>query len=117
MGMIPNNSSHNVDAITGERIDRGAPVFETPFRNKAANLGASRMRMLKEETIVWLAKEAGFRVCKSATCKCDEGDSGDAKVVDGADVGAGGGAVEVGAASTGGGATSKRRTVGKAKGK
>lgn len=112
MGMIPNNSSHNVDAITGERIDRGALVFESPFRNKAANLGASRMRMLKEETIVWLAEEAGYVVSKR-----DARDSGDAKVVDGADVGAGGGAVEVGEASTGGGAASKRRAVGKVKGK
>jgi len=112
MGMISNNSSHNVDAITGERISRGASVFETDYRNKGTNLGASRMRLLKEETIVWLAEEAGYSVTKRA-----KRDSGDAAVVDGADVGAGGGTVEVGKAEAGGGAAPKRRAAGKTKGK
>lgn len=111
MGFISNNSSHNRDAITGERINHGELVVETPFRNRAANLGSSRLRLIKEDTVVWLAEEAGYVVTKR-----DAGDSGDAEVVDGADVVVGRGEASVGGASAGGRKGAGRRSNGKAKG-
>lgn len=111
MAFVKNSSSHNVDCITGERIDRGVMVVETPFRNKGKDLGASRLKLLKEDTIVWLAEEAGYVVTKR-----DAGDSGDAEVVDGADVVVGGGEASVGGASAGGRKGAGRRSNGKAKG-
>jgi|694.fasta_scaffold80068_4 hypothetical protein len=112
MAYIKNSSSHNMDCVTGERIDRDVFVVEVPFRNKGKNLGASRLKLLKEETIVWLAEEAGYVVTKR-----DGGDSGDAAVVDGADVIVGGGEDSVGAASAGGRKPVKRRSDGSSKGK
>lgn len=111
MSLVENNSSHNCDAITGERINRGDLVIETKYRNRASSLGSSRMRLVKEETIVWLAEEAGFSLVKR-----DGGDSVHAASVDGEDVSVGGGEAEVGAPSVGGKSTVKRRSAGKSKG-
>lgn len=86
-----------VDAITGERIFDGADVFDTGYRNKRVPFDNSKMKLVKEETIVWLAEQAGY-----ALVKRDAGDSGDAEVVDGADVSVGGGAVKAGKAKAGG---------------
>lgn len=100
-----------VDAITGERLYDGSRVFDTGVRNKRVPFDFSRNKVLKEDTIVWLAEQAGYVVTKR-----DAGDSGDAEVVDGADVSVGGGEGPVGEASTGGSTASKRRSGGKVKG-
>lgn len=112
MAYIKNSSSHNIDCVTGERIDHGVFVVEAPFRNKSKNLGASRLKLLKEETIVWLAEEAGYVVTKR-----DGGDSGDAAGVDGADVVVGGGEASVGSSPVGGRKSVKRGSDGASKGK
>lgn len=111
MTLVENNSSHHCDAITGERINRGDLMIETKYRNRAASLGSSRMRLVKEETIVWLAEEAGYSLVKR-----DGGDSVHAAGVDGEDVGVGGGEAATGEAPVGGKPAVKRRSSGKSKG-
>lgn len=99
------------DCVTGERIFPGERVFDTGVPNrKTPYLMMFRTRVLKEETIVRLLEEAGYAVAKR-----DAGDSGDAKVVDGADVGVGGGEDPVGEVKAGGGKSSGGRSGGKAK--
>ncbi len=101
------------DAITGERIFPGETVFDTGIRNRPSPfMRNGRNRMLKEATIVWLAEQAGYDVVKR-----DAGDSGDAKVVDGADASVGGGETPVGEVKTGGSKPAKRRASGASKGK
>ena len=101
------------DALTGERILPGEKVFDTGIRNhRTPYLGHSKTRLLKEATIVWLAEQAGYTLTKR-----DAGDSGDTKVVDGADASVGGGEVEAGAVKAGGSKPAKRRASGNAKGK
>jgi len=101
------------DSLTGERIMPGTRVFDTGFRNKRSPyLGNSRTRLLKEDTIVWLAEQAGYTLTKR-----DAGDSGDAKVVDESDVSVGGGEAPAGEVKAGGSKPAKRRSTGTAKGK
>lgn len=96
------------DAITGERIFPGETVFDTGVRNRPSSfMPRSRTRMVKEETIVWLAEQAGYTLVKR-----DAGDSGDAEVVDGADASVGDGEVEAGKVKTRRKSTAKRRADG-----
>lgn len=104
---------NGADAVTGERITNNELAFDTGIKNKrTAFIGATKTRILKEATIVWLAEQAGYVVTKR-----DAGDSGDAASVDESDVSAGGGEASVGEAKVGGGKTSKRRSSGAVKGK
>ena len=100
------------DAITGERVLPGERVFDTGLSHKGSPwMGRGRTRVIKEDTIVWLAEQAGYVVTKR-----DAGDSRNAKVVDGEDVGVGVGEIEVGEAEVGGGDAPKRRSSRKTKG-
>lgn len=99
------------DALTGERLVPGERVFDTGFRNKRVPyLANSKTRLLKEDTIVWLAEQAGYTLTKG-----NVGDSGNAKGVDGADVSVGGGEDPVGEVKVGRKSTAKRRSDGNAK--
>ena len=80
------------DAITGERIFPGDMVLDTGMHNVIMPyMNDTLTRFVKEDTIVWLAEQAGYDVVKR-----DAGDSGDSEVVDGTDAGVGGGETEVG---------------------
>lgn len=106
------NAGNCADALTGERVFPGEEVFDTGLPNKRHPYqNAGRTLFLKEATIVWLAEEAGLIV------KRDGGDSGNAEVVDGEDVGVGVGEVEAGEVEVGGSKTVKRRSNGAVKGK
>lgn len=112
MGFIDANSNLG-DAVTGERIFPGERVFDTGLRNsRNPLLSRGKTRVVKEETIVWLAEAAGYTLVKR-----DAGDSGDAKVVDGADASVGGGEDSVGEAEVGRKPAAKRRSSGASKGK
>ena len=86
------------DAITGERIHKGQSVVFTGLRNRPSNwMRKGRYRVVKEETIVELAKAAGFRICgDGCDCKSDERVSESASVVEREDVGVGVGEASVG---------------------
>ena len=91
------------DAITGERIFPGDSVLITNCDNKITPYMLDNpTRVLKEDTIVWLAEQAGYDVVKR-----DERDSGDSEDVDGAYVGIGGGTAQAGAAANRGSKASK----------
>jgi len=105
--------SNFADAVTGERIFPQEEAFDTGIRNTSNGLlRRGKTRFVKEDTIVWLAEQAGYVVTKR-----DAGDSGDTKVVDGANVSVGGGEDPVGEDSVGGGESLKRRSSGASKGK
>ena len=110
---------NGADAITGERVSPGERVFDTGKRNfRAPYMSNSRNRVVKEETIVWLAREAGFKLCgDDCDCKSDGGVSESASVVEREDVGVGDGEVEVGKPKAGGKPPVKRRASGTTKGK
>jgi hypothetical protein len=100
------------DAITGERIFPGEAIWDTTYSNGIDPFMLNgRSRVIKEDTIVWLAEQAGYNVVK-----CDAGDSGDATVVDGADVGVGEGEGPVGEVEVGRSEAPKRRATRKVKG-
>jgi hypothetical protein len=100
------------DAITGERILPGEKAFDTGIPNVATfSMTETLNRYVKEETIVWLAEQAGYTLVKR-----DAGDSGDAEVVDGTDASVGGGETAVGEAPVRGSKATKRRTSGTTKG-
>ena len=100
------------DAITGERIFPGEEVFDTGIKNtRTPWIGRYKTRVVKEETIVWLAEQAGYTITKR-----DAGNSGDAKVVDGADVSVGDGEVKAGKPKAGGKQAAKRRSDGPVEG-
>ena len=106
------NGGNTADALTGERIFPGETVYDTELPNKRhPYANSSRTLILKEDTVVWLAEQAGLVI------KRDAGDSGNAEVVDGADVGVGSGEVEVGEDPVGGSESVKQRSAGKTKGK
>ena len=89
---------NRADAVTGDRIYPHDVVFDTGYNNAVAPHGLNgRTRVVKESTIVWLAEAAGYDVVKR-----DAAGAGDTEVVDGADVGGGGGAPEVGKTKGGG---------------
>jgi hypothetical protein len=92
------------DAITGERIHKGEDVVFTGFKNKSTNwMKKGRYRVIKEETIVELAKAAGLKLCgDNCDCKSDERVSEPAPRVERADASPGGGTVKAGKAKTGG---------------
>lgn len=105
--------SASADCVTGERLTFDEPVLNTGIRNrKQPVMGASRNRLVKESTIVWLAEAAGYTLIKR-----DAGDSGNAAVVDGTDASVGGGEDSVGEAEVGGKPAAKRRSSGASKGK
>jgi hypothetical protein len=108
MGLIENISSYNRDFITGDRIALGDKIVVTPYKNRKVPMGNSRMKLVKEETIVWLAEQAGYTLVKR--------DAGDAKGVDAGDAESGDGAVKAGKAKAGGKQTVKRRASGPVKG-
>jgi len=102
---------NGADAITGERIMPGSRVFDTGVRNRSVPyISNQRTRVLKEETIVWLAEQAGYDVVKR-----DARDSGNAEVVDGTDAIVGGGEAKVGKAKAGRKPTAKRSASGTTK--
>ena len=106
------NGGNTADALTGERIFPGEEVYDTKLPNKRypySNNG--RTLILKEATVVWLAEQAGL------IGKRDAGDSGNATVVDGEDVGVGEGEAPVGESEVGGGEAPKRRSSRATKGK
>jgi len=112
MSLIENNSSYNMDVVTGERIDHGELMIDTGLRNKhTTSMARSRTRLVKESTIVWLAEQAGYSVVKR-----DAGNSGNTESVDGADASVGGGEVKVGAVKAGRKSTVKRSADGESKG-
>jgi hypothetical protein len=94
------------DAITGERIFPGERAFDTGIPN-VSNFSMSETlnRFVKEETIVWLAEQAGYTLVKR-----DAGDSGHAEGVDGEDASVGGGETAIGKAPAGGSKATKRRS-------
>ena len=97
MPFIETNANYG-DAVTGERIFPGEKAFDTGLRNKSTTwLSRGKTRLVKEETIVWLAEQAGYDVVKR-----DAGDSGDTKVVDRTDDHARGGEAKAGKAKAGG---------------
>ena len=92
------------DAITGERIHKGEKVVFTGYRNRPTNwMRKGRFRVVKEETIVELAKAAGLKICgDNCDCKSDERVSEPAPSVEREDASVGGGAAPVGTSKTGG---------------
>lgn len=119
MGEFINMRGNGADAITGERVSPNERVFDTGIRNyRAPYMGNARNRVVKEATIVWLAKEAGLKICgDNCDCKSDERVSEPAQVVEREDVGVGDGAVEAGEPKAGGKPAAKRRSTGTTKGK
>lgn len=111
MPFIETNANFG-DAVTGERVFPGERVFDTGLKNiKTPWLTRGKTRVVKEDTIVWLAEQAGYDVVKR-----DAGDSRGAESVDAADVGSGDGEAEVGAVKAGGRKASKRRSDGPVEG-
>ena len=101
-------ANYFADAITGKRFASGEEVIDTGIPNKESLfMRRSKTRLIKEETVVWLAEEAGYTVTKR-----NGGTVGDAAVVDRADVVVGGGAPEAGAVKAGGGKSAGKRSVG-----
>ena len=99
------------DCVTGERVFPGDIVFDTTYPNATAPFMLNgRSRVIKEETIVWLAEQAGYTLTKR-----DAGDSSNAKGVDGEDAVIGGGEASIGGAEAGGSKTSKRSSNRKSK--
>lgn len=105
------------DAITGERIHKGEKVVFTGHRNRPTNwMRKGRYRVIKEETIVELAKAAGLKICgDNCDCKSDERVSEPAPRVERSDASAGGGAPSSGAVKAGG-RKSYRGSVGNSEG-
>ena len=100
------------DAITGERVFPGDRVFDTGLKNvKTPWLSRGKTRVVKEDTIVWLAEQAGYDVVKR-----DAGDSRGAEGVDAADVGSGEGEDSLGKSKVGGRKAAKRRSDGPVEG-
>ena len=68
-----NIRGNGADAITGERCAPGERVFDTGVRNRSMPyMSNHRTRVVKEDTIVWLAESAGFKVCRGdCDCKSD----------------------------------------------
>lgn len=99
------------DAVTGERLKPSDNVFDTDIANRRDTMmSRSRTRLLKEETIVWLAEQAGYVVTKR-----NVGDSGDTKNVDESDASIGNGEAEAGKPKAGGKSIPKRRSDGSVK--
>lgn len=53
---------NGADAITGERVVKNQRVFDTGVKNRrTAFLGTTKTRIIKEETIVWLARKQDLK--------------------------------------------------------
>ena len=103
--------SSGADAVTGERIFPGDSVLDTNINNvMVPYMSDTLTRFVKEDTIVWLAEQAGYTLTKR-----DAGDSGDTEVVDGTNASVGGGETPLGEAPFGGSKATKRRTSGTVK--
>lgn len=105
------------DALTGERILPGEFALDTAIRNKPSPWSSrGRNKIIKESTIVWLAEEAGLKICgNNCDCESDERVSESAPRVESEDVGVGNGTGEAGKSKVGGKSSSKRSTVGSTK--
>jgi len=115
MGLITNGSTWNIDAITNERIMVGDKVLQTTQKNEKSRFPSrNRFKMIKEDTLVRLAAEAGFKLVPLD--ERDAGDSGNAESVDGADAGVGGGEGKARKAKAGRKPASKRSTDGESEG-
>lgn len=114
-----NIRGNGADAITGERCSPGERVFDTGVKNRSSTyLRNHRTRVVKEETIVWLAKEAGLKICgDNCDCKSDERVSKPAPRVESEDAESGGGEAPVRKVKAGGSTTAKRRSSGASKSK
>ena len=100
--------STGADAITGERIFPGESVLDTNIANNMTPYMSDTLtRFVKENTIVWLAEQAGYTLTKR-----DAGDSGDTEDVDGTDAIVGGGEGPVGETPSGRSKATKRRSSG-----
>lgn len=113
---------NGADAITGARIYPQDRVFDTGMRNIVAPFNNfSRTRLVKEETIVWLAEQAGYTVSRNDGAVSPDGVGAGvtepAPVVEREDAGDGGGEDSAGADSAGGSAAPKRRSSRSSKGK
>lgn len=96
-------NSNFADALTGERISPGERVFDTGLSNKTKPYQSNgKTRLLKEETIVRLAEDAGFKVVRGGGGKVVDASDGDivesAPELVGEDVGVGSGEVKAGKA-------------------
>lgn len=110
--MIITSNSDVGDAITGEPIFKGERILDTGIVNiRTFEMNESINRIVKEETIVWLAEQAGYTLTKR-----DAGDSGDTEVVDESNAGVGGGESPTGEAPVRGSKAAKRRSSGTTKG-
>lgn len=113
---------NGADAITGARIYPNDRVFDTGLRNIPAPFGNfSRTRIVKEETIVWLAEQAGYTVSRNDSAVSPDGVGAgvaeSAPVVEREDASAGNGEGSSGADPDGGSAAPKRRSSRASKGK
>ena len=121
-GKWSKSTGNTADAITGERIFDGKPVFDTGYPNiNVPYIANSRTRLVKEETIVWLAEQAGYTVSRNdGTSSPDPVSAGTpepAPVVEREDVNVGNGETPVGADPVGGRTAPKRRSNGTPKSK
>jgi hypothetical protein len=114
-----NIRGNGADAVTGERCSPGERVFDTGFKNRTAPyMSNHRTRVVKEETIVWLAKEAGIKLCgDECGCKSDGRVSEPAPRVESEDASVGGGEASPGKAKVGRKPAAKRRSSGTTKSK
>lgn len=117
-----NFNDNAADAITGDRIVVGERVFDTEKPNVLDPYGNhSRTRLVKEETIVWLAEQAGYTVSRndgdSGSDRVDEGVTESAPELEREDAGVGAGENPAGAVEAGGDSAPKRRSSRASKGK
>ena len=102
--IIKHSGGRIYDILTGERVQLGENIIATGILTRTYEPERARRSQrelyIKEDTLVWLAEKAGLRICNGDACKCNDGDSGDAAVVDGTDASVGGGEVKAGKAKT-----------------
>jgi len=106
-----NENPNLYDSFTNKRISIGSVILVTDVAN-VFKRNSRAYKVIEEDTVVWLAEALGFTLIRN-----NEGDSGNAEVVDGEDAGVGAGTVEVGEVKAGGKSTAKRRSSGTVKGK
>ena len=100
-------NSNFADALTGERIYPGERVFDTGISNKSKPYQSNgKTRLLKEDTIVRLAEDAGFKVVRgggdASVVADDDAIVEPTREVVGKDVGVGDGKAKAGKAKAGG---------------
>lgn len=110
MSVFINENPNLYDALTGERISLGVEVLSTDIPASKRIRTSQATKVIGRDTIVWLAEQAGLRIVNG-----DARDSGNAEVVDAANVGVGDGEASIGEVEVGGGKSSKRRSSGSTK--